>query len=121
MTFEEKIKEKTILIYATEYVRLDDILALLKDYLIMRMQGATCLSGEKAVEEVLEWMHGRTAVDKQKLREFAELLKNRPQMDEQGIVWRDKDHMFKLDYKQEFETYFELLEKRFHEFAEALK
>ena len=103
MTLVEKIKEKTILIYATEYVRLDDILALLKDYLIMRMQGATYLSGEKAVEEVVEWMHGKTVVDKQKLHEFAELLKN-----------RSINYM----HHSEIDAFFELLEKKFRELKE---
>ena len=53
---------------------IDDVLALLSDYVIIRKQGD--LHGEKALEEVVEWMHGKTVVDKQKLRELDAKIKD---------------------------------------------
>jgi len=79
----------------------DDVLALLEDYIIIRKHGD--LHSEKAVEEVVEWMHGKTVVDKQKLHEFAELLKN-----------RSINYM----HHSEIDAFFELLEKKFRELKE---
>ena len=57
---------------------------------------------EKTVEEILEWMHGKTVVDKQKLREFEDLLNTRP-------------HHEANMYFSEYNVWIELLEKKFQE------
>ena len=122
MTFEEKIKERM-----KEYKRRQDleqgvakqviyelevVLALLQDYVIIGKQGD--LHGEKAVEEVIEWMHGKTVVDKQKLGEFEELLETRPKF----YLYRcDEKDSFILALK-EVDKHFELLEKKFRELKE---
>ena len=90
-----------------QWVRLDDVLALLPDYIIIRKQGD--LHGEKAFEEVIEWMHGKTVVDKQKLREFEELLKNRPK-----TIFPPSSRTAWCNPEKSAE-YFELLEKKLEE------
>jgi len=117
MTFEEKIKEKLRKIredrdygdYKTrkEEVLLEWVLALLPDYVIIPKRGD--LHGEKALEEVIEWMHGKTVVDKQKLREFEELLKTRPETIDYPYArkpWCNPERSAEC---------FELLEKKFQE------
>ena len=108
MTFEEKIKERM-----KEYKRRQDleqgvakqviyelevVLTLLKDYIIILKRKDHC--GEKAVEEVIEWMHGKTVVDKQKLQEFEELLNTRP-------------HHEANSFFSEYDDWIKLLEKKF--------
>ena len=83
------------------------VLALLPDYIIIRKQGD--LHGEKAVEEVIEWMHGKTVVDKQKLREFEELLKNRPQ------PRYDLDSPYSGTWMKAYRQYCDKIEKEFRE------
>jgi len=128
MTFEEKIKE----IFAKEYhpelgwkkwkrnVLQEEhmkniekrVLALLPDYIIIRKQGD--LHGEKALDAVIAWMHGKTVVDKQKLGEFEELLETRPKF----YLYRcDEKDSFILALK-EVDKHFELLEKKFRELKE---
>ena len=114
MTFEEKIKEKA---FSTEssyresvffkVVKLDDVLTLLPHYIIIRKQGD--LHGEKALDAVIAWMHGKTVVDKQKLREFVELLKNRPK-----TIFPPYSRTAWCNPEKSAEC-FELLEKKFRE------
>ena len=76
------------------------VLVLLQDYIIIRKHGD--LHGEKAIGEVLEWMHGKTVVDKQKLRGFDDLLNTRPH------------HEANTSFN-EYNDWIELLEKKFRE------
>ena len=93
-----------------EFVALPLVEALLQDYIIIPKQND--LFGVEAIEDVIAWMHGKTVVNKQKLRELGELLKTRPET--MGYPYARKPWC----NPEKSAKCFELLEKKWEELNE---